>query len=143
MSALSVAFGRAFDQLRRLLGSPVIYAIPWQSPSGATYDADVDAWLDDSTGAVVTKTPAQLTSTEIAALWGADAENLVLSMGGIVPTGDMIAITKTADYSNLDGAMMVVTGSLTGDKYNLVKLENAPDGGQAIFAVATLQRKEQ
>ena len=139
---LRLPLERAFDRHRRLLGRPVLYAIPWQTPSGATYDADVDAWLSDADGSVVTKTPSELTSTAIPALWGADAEALVLALGGVVTSGDLVAIARATYQSDLDGAMEVVTGSLTGDRYTVADLENAPDGSAAMFVVATLNRRE-
>lgn len=141
-AGLRVALLRAFDDLHRQLDRPALYAVPWQTPAGATYDADVDAWLD-GTGAVVTKTPAELTYYAIPALWGANAESLALTLGGVSAGGEMAAVARAQYQPQLAGAMLVVLGSLTGDKYTLANLESAPDGGAAIFAVAGLKRKEQ
>lgn len=131
----------AFEEMWRLLGRPKIYAVPWQTPGGLTYDADVDAWLDGS-GEVATKDPADLTTVAIPALWGADAEEFVLGLGGVSSGGELVAIAKAAYQSDLEGAMMVVTGSLSGDQYTVADLENAPDGGAAIFVVAQLRRRQ-
>ena len=140
--AVRVPLLRTFDHLHRDLDRPALYGIPWQVPSGTTYDEDIDAWIDGN-GDVVTKTPSELSYYAIPALWGADAEGLALAMGGIVGGGDLVGIAK-ADYSSqLEGSFYVVTGSLSGDAYNVSFIENAPDGGAAVFTVIRLQRKEQ
>ena len=139
--AMRLAFERMFDHIHRELGSPSIYAVPFQTPSGLTYDADLDAWVDDS-GSVPDPALYSLTMYGIPALWGADADNLILNMGGVVTDGDLVAIAKAAYQSQIDGAMMVRTGSQAGDKYNVTSLENAPDGGAAVFVVARLRRRE-
>lgn len=141
MPSVRLPLGQTFDEIWRLLGRPKIFAVPWQTPAGLTYDADVDDWLDGD-GEVVTKTPSELTYTEIPALWGADAEQFVLGLGGISASGDIVAIARATYQSNLEGSMMVVTGSLSGDQYTVVDLENAPDGGAAVFVVAQLRRRE-
>lgn len=140
-SSLRLALVEAFDELHRMLNRPALYAIPWQTPAGASYDADVDAWVDGD-GDVVTKTPAELTYHTIPALWGADTNGFIMALGGLSAGGDLVAIAKAAYRNQIEGSMMVVTGSLSGEKYNITNLENAPDGGAAIFVVVELQRRE-
>lgn len=142
LNSLRLPFIRTFDTMRRFLGRPALYAIPWQTPSGATYRAEFDNWLDGD-DEVVSKTPAELTYYAIPALWGADAEALLLSLGGMGRTGDLVGIAKAEYSAQLDGAMMVVTGSLSGKRYNVAGVENAPDGGSDnIFVVVQLNRRE-
>jgi len=141
MASVRLPLVQMFDEMWKLLGRPKIYAVPWQTPAGLTYDSDVDAWLDGN-GDVVTKTPAELTTSEIPALWGADAEQFALGLAGISVSGDIVAIAKATYQSSLAGAMEVVTGSLAGDRYTVENLENAPDGGAAVFVVAQLRRRE-
>lgn len=140
-SSLRLALVEAFDELHRMLNRPALYAIPWQTPAGASYDGDVDAWVDGD-GDVVTKAPAELTYHAIPALWGADTSGFIMALGGLSASGDLVAIAKAAYRSQIEGSMMVVTGSLSGEKYSITNLENAPDGGAAIFVVVELQRRE-
>jgi hypothetical protein len=122
----------------------MIFVIPRQTPAGLSYDPDVDAWLDGD-GDVVAKEPSELGYYEVPALWGADASNFVLSMGGVLGRGDVVAIAKAEYRGYFEAVMEVVTGSLYGERYNLAGLENAPDGnaasGAAVFVVAQLRRK--
>lgn len=141
-SALSIPLLQTFDELRRLLGDPLLYVVPWQTPVGATYDADVDAWLDGS-GDVVTKTPAELTYSAVPALWGADAESLALALGGLQAGGDLVGIARYSYYATFDGCLMVVAGSITGDQYTVTGLEAAPDGSSDVFVVVRLRRRDQ
>lgn len=132
---------RTFESLRRKLGGPKVFVIPRQTPAGLTYDADVDAWIDGD-GDVVSKEPAELTYYEVPALWGADASNMVLAMGGILGKGDVVAVAKSQYRAYFDGAREVVTGSLYGERYNVAGLEDAPDGMAApVFVVAQLRRR--
>jgi hypothetical protein len=135
---------RAFEGMRRRLGSPLVYVIPKYDPPGLTYDSDVDAWIDGD-GDVVTKEPAELSYYEVPALWGADASNFVLSMGGVLGQGDVVAIAKAQYRDYFDVAREVVTGDLYGSRYTVAGLENAPDGGEpagaAVFVVAQLRRR--
>lgn len=131
---------RAFESFRRKLGGPKVYVIPRQTPAGLTYDADVDAWIDGD-GEVVTKEPAELEYHEIPALWGADASNMLLAMGGVLGKGDVVAVAESRYRARFDSAMEVVTGSLYGERYTVAGLENAPDGGGAVFVVAQLRRR--
>lgn len=140
MSFFQTALVRAFDRLHTLLGSPVVFVIPAQTPSGAHNDANFDAWRSDADDSVVTKTPTELTSTEVPALWGADAEALALQMGGVVPSGDLVLIAKATYQATFDGAMEVVTGSLTGERYTISGMENAPDG-TSVFVVVSLKQR--
>lgn len=136
-----VTFERAFDSLWRALGRPHVYAVPWQAPTGASYSADVDAWLDGD-GAVVTKAPAELTYYEVPAIWGADASQFAQVLGGVVNTGELVCVAKYEHQAKVNGAMMVVTGSLTGNRYTVRDVENAPDGEAGVFVVASLVRRE-
>lgn len=140
-AAYRVGLERGFDSMRRIFGNPVIYIVPPQTPAGLTYSEDYDAWLDGG-GNVVTKTPSELTSVSAPALWGQDAETVLLALGGTVNQGDLIALTKASYAAQLRAAIMIVTGSITGDIYDVDNVENAPDGGAAVFAVARLRRKE-
>jgi hypothetical protein len=139
--ALKRTLERAFDHIHRQLGKPALYAVPWQTPTGLTYDADVDAWVAGESAP--DPDLYTLTKTAIPALWGADAAALALSLGGVVATGDLVAIAKAQYSADLAGAMMVITGSHDGERYTVANLENAPDGGAAVFVVATLKRREQ
>lgn len=140
-NSLRLPLLRTFDTFRRMLGGPNIFIIPRQVPVGLSYDPDVDAWIDGD-GHVVTKEPAELTSYEVPALWGADASNFVLQMGGVLGQGDVVAITRAQYRQYFDGAMEVVTGDLYGERYSVAGLEDAPDGMEApIFVVAQLRRK--
>lgn len=141
MVSVRLPLVQTFDEMWKLLGRPKIYTVPWQTPDGLTYDPDVDSWVDGD-GDVVTKTPSELTTSEIPALWGADAEAFALSLAGISVSGDIVAIAKAAYQTDLEGAMEVVTGSLAGDRYTVADLENAPDGDAAVFVVAHLKRRE-
>lgn len=141
-ASLRLPLVRAFDNLHRQLGRPALYAVPWQTPAGLTYDADLDAWVA-ADGTVPDPNLYTLTKTAIPALWGADAASLALTLGGVVATGDLVAIAKAQYQPDLAGAMMVITGSPDGKRYRVSNLENAPDGGAAVFVVVTLQRKEQ
>lgn len=140
MSHVQVSLGRAFDRLYALLGSPSVFVIPTQTPSGAYADDNFDAWRSDADDSVVTKTPTELTSTEVPALWGADAEGFVLQMGGAVPSGDLVAMAKATYRATFDGAMEVVTGSLTGERYTVSGIEDAPDGTDVFIVVSLKQR---
>lgn len=140
--ALRLALTRSFEALHRALGRPALYAIPWQVPAGLSYDADVDAWIDGS-GAVADPDLYSLTYNAIPALWGMDAEALVMALAGVSVSGDAVAIALAEYQPQLDGALMVRAGSPTsGEKYSVTRLENAPDGGAAVFVVAGLQRRE-
>jgi len=142
-AGLRIGLTRAFDDLHRLLNRPALYAYPWQTPAGLTYDADVDAWVSGA-GAAPDPDLYSLTYYAVPALWGPNAEALTLALGGVVATGDQVAIAKAEYQPRLAGAMMVITGSpTTGEKFTLVGLDNAPDGGAAIFVVANLKRREQ
>lgn len=142
-NALAIPLRRAFDDMHRLLGKPALYVVPWQTPTGLTYDADLDAWVTGD-GSAPDPDLYTLTKTAIPALWGADAASLALSLGGVVATGDLVAIAKAQYSADLAGAMMVICGSpTTGKRYTVANLENAPDGGAAVFVVATLKRSEQ
>lgn len=139
--SLSLPLLSAFDQFRQMLGSPFIYAFPWQTPAGLSYDPDVDAWVAGD-GSAPDPDLYSLTYETIPALWGADAESLVLTLGGLARTGDLVAIARAEYGEALAGAFMVRTGSVDGEKYNVAGVENAPDGSAAIFAVARLRRRE-
>lgn len=141
-NTLRIPLERAFNEMHRLLGKPALYAVPWQTPTGLIYDADLDAWVA-ADGTVPDPDLYTLTRAAIPALWGADAASLVLTLGGVIATGDLVAIAKAQYQPDLAGAMMVITGSPDGKRYRVSNLENAPDGGAAVFVVATLQRKEQ
>lgn len=139
--SLSLLLLAAFEDFRRILGGPVIYVYPWQTPTGLTYDADVDAWVAGD-GSAPDPDLYSLSGAEVPALWGADAESLALNMGGLAQTGDLVAIAR-AEYSDeLAGAFMVRVGSEAGDKYSIAGLENAPDGSADVFVVARLRRRE-
>jgi hypothetical protein len=135
---------RAFETMRRKLGGPKVYVIPKYDPPGLTYDADVDTWIDGD-GDVVTREPAELSYYEVPALWGADASNMVLAMGGVIGQGDVVAVAKSQYRAYFDAAREVVTGDLYGSRYSVAGLENAPDGGEpagaAVFVVAQLRRR--
>jgi len=131
----------AFGQLMRMADRPVLYAIPWQEPAGASYEADVDAWLSDADGSVVTVEPSSLDYYAIPAMWGADADLFTLAMGGLSTAGRMNMVALAQYQPQLNGAMMVVAGSLDGDQYTLGQLENAPDG-MAVFVTAGMTRRE-
>jgi hypothetical protein len=139
---LKRALERGFDVIHRQLGKPAIYAVPWQTPTGLTYDADVDAWVAGD-GSAPDPDLYALTKTAIPALWGEDAAALALSLGGVVASGDLVAVARAQYATDLAGAMMVITGSHSGKRYTVANLENAPDGGSAVFVVATLKRREQ
>jgi len=141
-AAFRLAFEGTFAHIHRLLGRPALYAYPWQTPAGLTYDADVDAWVNGA-GAAVEPDLYSLTYAAVPALWGADAESLALALGGVIRAGDVVAIAKAEYQPQLAGAMMVRAGSPGGEKYTIVNLENAPDGGAAIFVVAGMARREQ
>lgn len=132
---------RAFDNLHQRLSNPQIYAVPWQTPAGLSYDADVDAWVNGA-GAAVDPDLYTVSFYTVPALWGADAEGLILALGGISVSGDLAAIAKAEYGPYLAGTMYVAVGGIGGDRYVVKNLENAPDGGAAVFVVATLQRRE-
>lgn len=139
--SLRVPLTRAFEALRRKLGGPKVFVIPRQTPAGLTYDPDTDAWVDGD-GDVVTREPAELSYYEIPALWGADASNMVLAMGGVLGRGDVVAVAKSQYRAYFEQAMEVVTGSLYGRRYSVAGLEDAPDGMDApVFVVAQLRRR--
>lgn len=131
----------AFDELRLLLGGPALYAFPWQTPAGLSYDADVDAWVAGD-GSAADPDLYSLSYTGIPALWGADAESLVLTLGGLAARGDVVAVARAEYGPQLTGAFMVRTGGVDGDKYSVAGLENAPDGSAGVFVVARLKRRE-
>jgi len=132
---------RAFDHLRRILGSPFVYAVPKEPPEGLTYDDRIDSWVDGS-GDPVTRETFELLTNKVPALWGADTEGLNLTMGGIVPSGDLVAIAKFENKAKFDDVLYVATGTLDGDRYNVDSLENAPDGSlTGVFVVVGLGRK--
>ncbi len=136
-----LALVRAFERLWRIAGRPTLYAVPWQVPAGASYSANVDAWLDGD-GDVVAKTPAELTYYAVPALWGADANALAIVLGGVVDSGELVAIAKYEHQAKISGAMLVATGSLSGNRYTVRGIENAPDGEAGVFVVASLVRRE-
>ena len=105
------------------------------------YDEEVDAWLDN--GEVVEKANDALVYDEVPALWGADADDFALLLGGVVTQGQVTAITKAEHKGKFEPLrFMVVTGSINGDRYKVTGVENAPDGDAAVFVVAVLQRWE-
>lgn len=132
---------RAFDNLHSQLNSPQLYAVPWQTPTGLTYDADVDAWVNGA-GAVVDPDLYTVSYYTIPALWGADSEGLALVIAGVSVSGDLAAIARAEYAPQLAGVMYVACGSLSGERYTVRNLENAPDGGAAVFVVAQLARRE-
>lgn len=136
-----LALVRAFERLWRIVGRPHLYAVPWQVPAGASYSANVDAWLDGD-GDVVSKAPAELTYYAVPALWGADANALALALGGVVDSGELVAIAKYEHQAKISGAMLVATGSLDGNRYTVRGIENAPDGEAGVFVAASLVRRE-
>lgn len=140
-AALAIPLLQAFDELRRMLGSPMVYAFPWQTPSGLTYDADVDAWVA-SDGSVPDPDLYSLDYTAVPALWGADAEGLALTLGGVSAGGDMVAVARAQYGEALAGAFMVRAGAVDGEKYTITGLENAPDGSAGVFVVARMKRRE-
>lgn len=140
VNSLALPLKLAFANFRQLLGNPVVYVVPRQTPAGLTYDSDVDAWVDGD-GDVVTRQPAELTYYQVPALWGSDSSNMLLALGGILGRGDLVAVALAEHRSKFDAAMEVVTGTLTGNRYVVAGLENAPDGGAPVFVVAQLRRK--
>jgi len=144
IGSLRVAYNRGFDSLWRRLGRPSIFTFPWQTPTGSTYSDDLDVWLSDTTGLVVTQTNSELTSTEIPALFGDEADEFILAMGGVVTEGQLNAIVKVAAASNIEPRpFMVVTGSLaSGERYKVTKVTEVPRGGATRFYVLSLTRYE-
>jgi len=136
-----LALVKAWERLWRTVGRPHLYAVPWQVPAGASYNANVDAWLDGD-GDVVAKAPAELTYYAIPAMWGADANALALALGGVVDSGELVAVAKYEHAATINGAMMVVTGSLSGRRYTVRGVENAPDGEAGVFVAVNLARRE-
>lgn len=139
--ALSIPLLQAFDQLRSMLGNPMVYAFPWQTPAGLTYDSDVDAWVA-ADNSVPDPDLYSLDYTAVPALWGADAEGLALTLGGVSASGDMVAIARAQYGEALAGAFMIRAGAVNGEKYTITGIENAPDGSAGVFVVARMRRRE-
>lgn len=139
--ALSIPLLQAFDQLRSMLGGPMIYAFPWQTPAGLAYDGDVDAWVAGD-GSAPDPDLYSLSYETIPALWGADAESLALTLGGVSARGDLVAVARAQYGEALAGAFMVRVGATDGEKYTITGLENAPDGSAGVFVVARMKRRE-
>lgn len=130
-----------FDDLRLLLNQPVIYFIPDQELVGLEYNSNLDCWVN-TFDECIDKEPNELVVHQVPTLWGADVQDMVMEMGGIVPSGNLNAIIKAKNKEMIKNNLYVTTGTLLGDKYNIVSQENAPDGSSDIFIVIGLARKE-
>jgi hypothetical protein len=111
VSALTVTLERAFNHLRRLLGDPVIYALPG-SGSPAYY--------------------------EIPVLWSSSAVNVLLPPVQLAEIGELVAVT-TSDYQDQLLNCLVQLDYPDGDHYAIRHLDNSP-GGQPGFIVLYLAR---
>lgn len=132
-----IGLENAFADLRRITGRPSIRVYPWQVPSGLSYSSDLDGWIDGD-GDIVTRTDDQLDYYDVPALWGEDAESLILGMGGISAQGGVVAVANV-DYLYLFNAAMMIVAD--GERYTVNEVGTGPDG-LAAFVVAEMSRRE-
>lgn len=133
-------YATSFARLRQLAGNPTLTCVKaraeWVSvPSGYTFDADYDAYLNGS-GAVWKPTstsdlnPADYVA--VAFLPGAGDADLALVAGGLVDQGSRFGRVLPGDVATVQAAQWLELDGLT---YNLGNVTAYPAGAAMWYSV--------
>ena len=139
-------FAQSFSRLRQLAGNPVLTCVKpraqWVGvPSGYSYDADYDTFLNSGGDEWRPTSTADLSSNDYTTVeWlsmksGGDKD--VLTIGGTSETGEKYGIIKSASMSTVANAQWFEIDSRTFDK---AELTSVPSGVGTWYEVRLTKR---
>ena len=138
-------FAQSFSRLRQLAGNPVLTCVKpraqWVGvPSGYSYDADYDTFLNSGGDEWRPTSTADLSSndyTTVAILPGSGDASEVLTIGGVMDDGARWVRVLPADVATVNAAQWYELDSLT---YDTAEVTPFPAGAAQWYTVRLTKR---
>ena len=138
-------YAATFARLRQLAGNPVLTCVKpraqWVGvPSGYSYDADYDTFLDSGGDEWRPTSTADLSSndyTTVAILPGSGDASEVLTIGGVMDDGARWVRVLPADVATVNAAQWYELDSLT---YDTAEVTPFPAGAAQWYTVRLTKR---